>query len=58
MMVFSLLFVPCVAAIAAIHREMHSLKWTLATLGFQVLTAWVVTLIVYQIGRLMMTIVL
>ena len=58
MMVFSLLFVPCVAAIAAIHREMHSLKWTLATLGFQALTAWVVTLIVYQIGRLMMTIVL
>jgi ferrous iron transport protein B len=50
MMVFSLLFIPCAAAIAAIHREMRSLKWTAFALGFQTLTAWVVTFLVYRVG--------
>lgn len=54
MMVFSLLSVPCAAAIAAIHREMNSLKWTFATIAFQSLTAWIVSLIIYNIGRLIM----
>ncbi len=54
MMAFSLLSVPCAAAIAAIHREMNSLKWTFATIALQSLTAWIVTLIIYQIGRLIM----
>lgn len=54
MMAFSLLSVPCAAAIAAIHREMNSLKWTFATIAFQTLTAWMVTLIIYQVGRLIM----
>lgn len=54
MMAFSLLSVPCAAAIAAIHREMNSLKWTFATIAFQTLTAWTVTLIIYQVGRLIM----
>ncbi len=54
MMVFSLLSVPCAAAIAAIHREMNSLKWTFATIAFQSLTAWIVSLSIYNIGRLIM----
>lgn len=58
LMVFSLLSVPCVAAVAAIHREMNSLKWTLASVGFQALTAWIVTFIVYQVGKLMMAMTL
>lgn len=53
MMVFSLLFIPCAAAIAAIHREMRSLKWTAFALGFQTLTAWVVTFFVYRVGVLL-----
>ena len=50
---FILLYVPCVAAVSAIRKEMNSLKWTLASIGWQVLVAYVVSLLVYQLGRLL-----
>lgn len=55
MMVFALLFIPCAATIASIRREMHSAKWTLFAIGFQGLVAWVVTFLVYQAGKLLMS---
>ncbi|BCJ94727.1 ferrous iron transport protein B [Anaerocolumna cellulosilytica] len=51
-MAFNLLCMPCFAAVGAIRREMGSLKWTLRTVGFQMLTAWVVAFLVYNIGNL------
>lgn len=51
-MVFALLFIPCIAAVSAIRREMNSAKWTLGTLGFQAAVAWIVTFVIYQAGRL------
>jgi len=51
-MSFSLLFLPCVAALAAIRREMNSLKWTAFALGFQSLVAWTVSFLVYQTGNM------
>jgi len=56
MMVFALLFIPCAASIAAIRREMHSAKWTLFAIGFQGVVAWVITFLVYQAGKLLMSI--
>lgn len=53
-MTFALLFIPCVAAVATIRREMHSRRWTLIALGFQAAVAYFVTFAVYQIGRLVM----
>lgn len=52
MMIFSLLYVPCAATLATIHSESGSWKWTAFSALFQVGVAWVVTLGVYQIGRL------
>lgn len=52
LMVFCLLYVPCTATIATIHRELKSWKSTLGILFFQILTAWVMSAIVYQIGLL------
>ena len=49
---FILLYVPCVAAISAIRKEMDSLKWTLASIAWQLLTAYVVSLLVFQLGSL------
>ena len=49
---FILLYVPCVAAISAIRKEMDSLKWTLASIGWQLLTAYIVSLLVFQLGSL------
>lgn len=49
-MLFNLLCAPCVAAIGAIKKEMNSTAWTLATVGYMTAFAYVVALIVYQLG--------
>jgi ferrous iron transport protein B len=49
---FTLLYTPCVAALAATRREMGSLKWTVAAVLFQTLTAWAVSALVFQVGHL------
>lgn len=51
-MVFVLLYTPCVAVIGVIKRETNSWKWTLFSVGYQLVVAWGVALLVYQIGRL------
>lgn len=51
-MAFTLLAAPCFAAIGAIKREMGSWKWTFIAIGYQTGLAYVVSLIIYQVGRL------
>ncbi len=51
MLVFSLLYTPCVAAIAAIRRELGS-KWALYVVLFQCAIAWVAAFAVRWIGML------
>ena len=52
LMVFCLLYVPCTATIATMHRELKSWKSTLGIVLFQLLTAWTISTIVFQIGKL------
>ncbi|SDJ57760.1 ferrous iron transport protein B [Streptococcus gallolyticus] len=47
---FNLLCAPCFAAMGAIKREMGDAKWTLGAIGFQTGLAYVVSLIIYQLG--------
>lgn len=51
-MVFNLLCAPCFAAIGAIRREMMSAKWTWAAILYQTIFAYIVALLIYQIGSL------
>lgn len=51
-LVFNLLCAPCFAAIGAIKREMNSVKWTWAAIGWQCGFAYAVSLMIYQIGGL------
>ena len=51
-LVFNLLCAPCVAAVGAIRREMHSTKWTLFAVGYQTALAYAVALVVNQFGAL------
>ena len=51
-MIFNLLCAPCFAAIGAMKREFNNAKWTLAAVGYQCAFAYVVALIVYQLGLL------
>ena len=52
LMVFCLLYIPCMATIVTIKKESQSMKWTVFTVLFQLCIAWVVTFIIYQIGNL------
>ena len=49
-MIFNLLCAPCFAAIGAIKREMNSRKWTWFAICYQCGFAYVISLIVWQIG--------
>nr|MCR5174522.1 ferrous iron transport protein B [Oscillospiraceae bacterium] len=49
MLVFSLLYTPCVAAVAAIRRELGH-RWAIGVVLWQCVLAWVVALIVRLIG--------
>jgi len=52
-LVFNLLCAPCFAAMGAINREMNSVKWFFAAIGYQCAFAYVAALWVYQFGRLL-----
>jgi ferrous iron transport protein B len=52
MMIFILLYFPCIAAIAAIRKE-AGWRWALFTVVYTTGLAWVVSGLVYQIGRLL-----
>ncbi|WP_302619404.1 ferrous iron transport protein B [uncultured Oscillibacter sp.] len=51
-MIFNLLCAPCFAAMGAIKREMNNAKWTAAAIGYMCGFAYVVSLIVFQLGGL------
>lgn len=53
LMTFCLLYIPCTAAIATIHRELKSWKYTFGILLYQLLTAWTVSFLVYHIAALL-----
>lgn len=50
LMVFCLLYVPCAATLATIHKESGSWGWTAFVAVFQVAVAWLVTLLAYRVG--------
>ena len=50
-LVFNLLCAPCYAAIGAIRREMGSAKWTWIAIGYQCIFAYIISLIIFQLGN-------
>ena len=53
LLVFSLLYAPCVAAVAAIKRELGR-KWAWGVVVWQCVVAWIASLAVYWIGVLIL----
>jgi ferrous iron transport protein B len=49
-MVFCLLYTPCIASIVTIKKETNSTKWTCFAIFFQLLIAYLVAVIIYQVG--------
>lgn len=52
-MVMTLIYIPCVAAIAAIRRETNSWKWTFFAIGYTLVLGWLMAVLVYQGGRIL-----
>jgi len=52
LMLFVLIYFPCIATITAVVKESGSWKWGLFVVLYTCLLAWVVSFIVYQIGSL------
>ncbi|WHH58719.1 ferrous iron transport protein B [Petroclostridium sp. X23] len=50
-MAFTLLYVPCIAAVGVMKREFNSWKWTLFATGYQTGIAWVVAFLIFQVGK-------
>ena len=51
LLVFSLIYTPCVAAIAAIRRELGN-KWAFSVVAWQCILAWIMAVLTYTICML------
>ena len=51
-MAFTLLYTPCFAAIGAIKQETNSYKWALTMCAITLVTAYVVSFLIYNVGLL------
>lgn len=51
-MIFTLLYIPCLSAVAVIRAELGGWKWAIIAVVYTVSIAWVVSFLTYGIGRL------
>lgn len=52
-LIAQMLFVPCIATVATLRQETHSLKWTLFSVGLMLGLMLVASIAVYQIGTML-----
>jgi ferrous iron transport protein B len=51
MIIFVLLYFPCIATIAAIRQEAGGWKWALFSIVYNTTLAWVLAFVAYHIGQ-------
>lgn len=51
-MAFNLLSVPCMAAVGALRAEMNDRKLFWFTIGFWIVSAWIISFLIYNVGGL------
>lgn len=54
LLVFCLLYTPCLATVMTIRKETGSTRWTLGLVAFQMVFAWAVTVIIFQASSLLL----
>lgn len=52
-MAFILLYIPCLATVATIFNETRSKKWTIFSMGYALVIAYLLALLIYQGGKLL-----
>ncbi len=53
-MLFVLIYFPCIATLAAIKQESGSWKWALFAATYTTALAWIVSFVVFNVGKLLM----
>ena len=53
-LIFTLLYTPCIAAIATVRKELRSVGSTVAVVALQCGVAWVISTLVFNIGKLIL----
>ena len=53
-MLFTLIYFPCIATLAAIKEESGAWKWAIFSMVYTTSLAWIVAFLVYQIGLLLL----
>jgi ferrous iron transport protein B len=53
LMVFIMIYIPCIATLAMVKKELGSWKWPLFQAGYTLLVAFVMAVGIYQIGSLL-----
>jgi len=53
LMIFVLIYSPCLAALAVMKRETNSWKWPAVSFVYSTTLAWIVTFLIYQGGKLL-----
>jgi ferrous iron transport protein B len=51
-LVVQVLFIPCIATVAAIRQETKTWRWPIFTIVFQLILSFTMAIIVFQIARL------
>lgn len=51
-MAYTLIYIPCIATVGIIYRETNSLKWTIFTVIYGLMLAYVVSLAIVGVGHL------
>lgn len=54
LMIFVLLYVPCIAATVIFHREAGAVKWTFLYFFYTIGVAWIMAFIVYRIANIIL----
>lgn len=52
-MAFILLYIPCLATVATIYNETRSKRWTIFSMGYALVVAYLLSLLIYQGGKLL-----
>jgi len=50
LMVFTLLYMPCVATVGIIKKETGSWKWMLFAIAYGIILAWTAAFLIFQVG--------
>lgn len=50
LMVFTLIYIPCMAAVGVIRKETGSWAWTLFTVAYGLALAWITVFIIFNVG--------